>query len=141
MEARKKADITWQKTGVTWRPSGTSASDGTSASLGGPSVVRQHSGVPLWSNGGAVALRRPFVVRRWCGRTTMMVQQYYGDGAAALRCPLVVRRWCGRPTEVVRQHSGGGRGGARRLELSSFSSFFSLGFLPLLFHEEMGFYL
>ncbi|PKU77465.1 hypothetical protein MA16_Dca019086 [Dendrobium catenatum] len=68
---------------------GTSALDDTSTSLGGPSVV--------WQN-------------------------YGGGTAAALRRPLVVRWWCGIPTAVVRQHSGGGRGGVRWMELSSFFS-------------------
>ncbi|PKU81194.1 hypothetical protein MA16_Dca015670 [Dendrobium catenatum] len=51
-------------------------------------------------SGGAAALRRPLVVRRWCGRTTAVVRQYSGGGAAALRRPLVVRRWCGKTMAV-----------------------------------------
>ncbi|PKU81417.1 hypothetical protein MA16_Dca015822 [Dendrobium catenatum] len=102
-------------------------------------VVRQHYGVPWWSSGGAARLRLWCGSTPASLSGPAVVRQDYDGGAAALRRPLVVRWWCGKTTSVVRQHSGGGRGGAMRQELSSFSSF-SLGFSPLS-HEEMRLYL
>ncbi|KAH0467190.1 hypothetical protein IEQ34_004428 [Dendrobium chrysotoxum] len=58
-----------------------------------------------------------------------------GSGPARVRAygggPAKVRWRSGETPAVVRQNSNSGQGGARRLELSSFSSFFSLGFDPL----------
>ncbi|KAH0467285.1 hypothetical protein IEQ34_004523 [Dendrobium chrysotoxum] len=58
----------------------------------------------------------------------------YSGGPAKVRPssggPTKLRWRSGETPTVVRQNSSSGRGGARRLELSSFSSFFSLGFDP-----------
>ncbi|KAH0453601.1 hypothetical protein IEQ34_017925 [Dendrobium chrysotoxum] len=58
----------------------------------------------------------------------------YGSGPAKVRPSsggLAKLRWrSGETPAMVQQNSSSGRGGARRLELSSFSSFFSHGFDP-----------